>query len=167
MQHNPSCEANSRSTCQKFPAYCETRKFITVFTRARWTHNHARYSFKTILILSSHLRIRLLPWGLRLKTCTISHLRHEPDSCSRQMQHDRRQEALDLHTLPWQRPFWVGEKVSCYTLNCRCDSNCFAAIQGQDLDILLRHMAYRSTMWGSMKSTFYGSHSRANIHHCS
>jgi hypothetical protein len=73
MEQSPSWEANSHSASQKIPHLLWTRRFVTVFTKARhcfisWARCSKStppypVSLRSILILSSHLRLRL-PSGL-------------------------------------------------------------------------------------------------------
>ena len=72
MEQSPSWETN-RSSVKKFPAFYGTRRFITAFTSARhlslsWASSIQSIpphptSWRSILILSSHLRLGL-PSGL-------------------------------------------------------------------------------------------------------
>jgi hypothetical protein len=68
---------------KKFPTFCETRRFITAFTRARdlslfWARSiqimpHST-SWRSILILLSHLRLdRLVNSAYRNKYCLLRH----------------------------------------------------------------------------------------------
>ena len=82
MKQSPSWEANRLSASQKFPAFYVTRKFITAFTSARhlsvsWARSIQSMpphptSWRSILIVSSHLRLGLLrglfPSGFPAKT---------------------------------------------------------------------------------------------------
>jgi hypothetical protein len=73
MEQSPSWEAKSPELLKKFPAFHGTRRFITAFTKARhlslsWARliqsmSPHRTSRRSILILSSHLRLGL-PSGL-------------------------------------------------------------------------------------------------------
>jgi hypothetical protein len=73
MQQGPSWEANCLQLVKKFPAFYGNRRFLTALTSARhlslsWaspiqsSHPHST-SWRSILILSSHLRLGL-PSGL-------------------------------------------------------------------------------------------------------
>ena len=82
MGQCPSWEANRFAPVKKFPAFYGTRKFITAFTSARhlslsWASSIRSVSphltsWRSILILSSHLRLGLpsglLPSGFPIKT---------------------------------------------------------------------------------------------------
>jgi hypothetical protein len=97
MNQSPSWEGNSDSTSQRnFPTFYGTRKFITVFTRARhWSLSRSRWiqvtplqpiSLRFILILSSHLHlgsssglfhsddfVRIFPFPMRANAPPISY----------------------------------------------------------------------------------------------
>jgi hypothetical protein len=93
MEQRPSWEAKRFSASQEIPAFYGTRRFITAFTRARhlslsWASSiqfmpiHPT-SWRSILILSSHLRLGLrsgrLPSGLPTKIlyAPTSHFRRD------------------------------------------------------------------------------------------
>jgi len=94
MEQTPSWEANL-FTVKKFPPVYGTRRFITAFTSARhlslsWAisiHSMLSHpiSWRSILILSSHLRLGLpsglFPSGFPIKTlytCTLHHTWYMP-----------------------------------------------------------------------------------------
>ena len=82
MVHSPSWEDNSFSASQKFPTFYGTRRFITALTSVRhlslsWARSFQSTSprttsWRSILILSSHLRLHissgLFPSGFPTKS---------------------------------------------------------------------------------------------------
>ena len=82
VQHSPSWEANRSSLVKKFPAFYGTQRFITALTSVRhlslsWSSSIQSMpphptSWRSILILSSHLRLGLasglIPSGFPTKT---------------------------------------------------------------------------------------------------
>ena len=90
MQQSPSSEANKSSASQDIPRIYGTRRFINTFTTAsQLSLSSARSiqsipphptSWRSILILSSHLRLGLssglFPWRLPTKTRFASLLSH-------------------------------------------------------------------------------------------
>ena len=88
MEQSPSWEANAFQLVKKFPAFYGTRRFITTFTCARQLSlsraNSSQSipphptSWRSILILSSHLRLGLqsglFPSGFPTKTLNTPHL---------------------------------------------------------------------------------------------
>jgi hypothetical protein len=86
MEQSPSWEANRFQLVKKFPKFYGTRRFITAFTRAHhpslfganYIQSMPSYptSYKSILILSFHLRLGSCQWSLFSQILTPNFCTH-------------------------------------------------------------------------------------------